>query len=302
MSTRLRPLARHGRYDYVPIRGRPIYDWPGATRLAVYVAVNLEHFAFGEGLGGELVPSGPQPDVLNYAWRDYGNRVGAWRLLDLLDELQLPAAALPNAAIYDYCPALIEAHRLRGDEIVGHGWSNSERQGVLDEADEARLIAEVTAKYSGTRPAGWLGPWLSESRATPDLLQEAGYRYLLDWCMDDQPVWMKTRGGRILAVPYPQELNDIPAIMVRRTGASDFADAIVDNFTEMRRQASNGPLVMGIALHPYLIGQPFRLLHLRRAFRHIVAAGAEIWLTQPGAIARHIESLPEGIVPGSVKP
>jgi peptidoglycan/xylan/chitin deacetylase (PgdA/CDA1 family) len=296
----MQPLAQHGRYDYVPIRGRRPYSWPGGARLAIYVAVNLEHFAFGEGLGAELAPAGPQPDVLNYTWRDYGNRVGAWRLLDLFDELKLPVAVLPNAAICDYCPALVEAHRLRGDEIVGHGWSNSERQGVLDETDEARLIAEVTAKYSGTTPTGWLGPWISESRVTPDLLQEAGYRYLLDWCMDDQPVWMKTRQGRILSVPYPQELNDIPAIAARRMDAPDFADMIVDNFAEMRAQAASGPLVMGIALHPYLVGQPFRLLHLRRALRHIVAAGTDIWLTRPGAIAEHIASLPEGIVPGSV--
>jgi allantoinase len=295
-------LTRHGRYDYVPIRDRPLYDWPDQHRLAVYVALNLEHFAFGDGLGAALVPGGPPPDVLNYAWRDYGNRVGAWRLLDLFDTLRLPAAVLLNAAIYDYCPELVGAHRQRGDEIVGHGRSNSERQGTLDEAAETRLIADATAAIAGREgapPAGWLGPWISESPVTPDLLQEAGYRYVLDWCMDDQPVWMRTRRGRILAMPYPQELNDIPAIAVRQMTAGDFADMIVDNFDEMREQAASGPLVMGIALHAYLVGQPYRLRHLRRALAHIVGAGADVWLTQPGAIARHVAELPDGIGPGS---
>jgi allantoinase len=295
-----RDLASHGRYDYVPLRGRKPYDWPNGKRLAVYVAINLEHFAFGEGLGAELVPGGPQPDVLNYAWRDYGNRVGAWRLLDLLDALEVPGAALINAAIYDYAPQLPAAHRARGDEIVAHGRSNAERQGALSEAEEAVLVAETTAiiaQHEVATPAGWLGPWISESPCTPDLLQEAGYGYLLDWCMDDQPVWMRTRGGRILAMPYPQELNDIPAIVARRMSAADFAAMIIDNFDEMLAQAELGPLVMGIALHPYIVGQPYRLRHLRRALSYIAARRSAIWLTRPGDIARHVMSLPDGVVP-----
>ena len=299
---RNRDLAGHGRYEYSAIRGRPRYEWPGGATLAVYVALNIEHFAFGGGLGAELAPGGPPPDVLNYSWRDYGNRVGAWRLLDLFEALKMPAAVLPNAAIYDYCPDVLAAHRARGDEVVGHGWTNAERQGTLAEAAEAQLIADVTAaiaRHEGRAPAGWLGPWISESRVTPDLLQEHGYRYLLDWCMDDQPVWMRTRRGRILSVPYPQEVNDIPAIVARRVGAAEFADMIVANFEEMRGQSASGPLVMGIALHPYLVGQPFRLRLLRRALEHIAAAGPSIWLTTPGAIARHVEALPPGLVPGS---
>jgi hypothetical protein len=131
-------LRSHGRYDYVPITRRADYAWPGGKRLAVYVGLNLEHFAFGEGLGAELAPGGPQPDVLNYAWRDYGNRVGAWRLRDLLDALALPCSALINTSLYDYCPELVAAFRARGDEIVGHGHTNAERQSVLPEARNAR--------------------------------------------------------------------------------------------------------------------------------------------------------------------
>jgi len=121
------PLADHGRYSYSAITARPDYSWPQGRRLAVYLALNLEHFAFGEGLGAELAPGGPQPDVLNYAWRDYGNRVGVWRLLELFESCKLPAAVLPNSALYDYCPQVLAAFRARRDEIVAHGRSNSER-------------------------------------------------------------------------------------------------------------------------------------------------------------------------------
>jgi allantoinase len=294
-------LRRHGRYDYSGINSRANYDWPDGKRLAVYIGLNLEHFDFGDGLGAELAPGGPQPDVLNYAWRDYGNRVGAWRMLDLFDACAMPVSLLVNSEIYDYAPELVAAFRARGDEIIGHGRSNSERQGVLDEAAEKTLIDQCTAAIAahGDGPAGgWLGPWISQSATTPDLLQEAGYRYLLDWCHDDQPVWMKTRAGRILSVPYPQEINDIPAIAARRASASDFADMIIDNFDEMLAQSSAQPLVMGIALHPYIMGQPFRLRHLRRALRHIADCGDErVWLTTAGAISDHIHGLPDGFIP-----
>jgi len=297
------PLPDHGRYRYHPITERPDYSWPDGRRLAVYVALNLEHFAFGEGLGAELAPGGPQPDVLNYAWRDYGNRVGVWRLLELFESLKLPVAVVTNSEMYEYCPQVLAALRARGDEMVAHGRTNSERPGALTENAERALIAGVTATMTdaeGRAPQGWLGPWISESRHTPDLLQEAGYRYLLDWCCDDQPVWFRTRSGLILSVPYPQEINDIPAIVARRAGAAEFADMIIDNFDEMLDQATQQPLVCGIALHPYIVGQPFRLRHLRRALAHIAHKADRIWLTRPGAIASHIENLPTGIVPQDV--
>jgi allantoinase len=294
-------LPTHDRYDYVPLRGRQDYSWPGNHRLAVYFALNLEHFSFGEGLGAELAPGGPQPDVLNFAWRDYGNRVGAWYMLDAFDALAMPLAALANSSMYDYAPDLMAAVRARGDEIVGHGRTNAERQGTLDEAAERALIGEATSRLSEAEsraPEGWLGPWISHSHRTPDLLAEAGYRYLLDWCMDDQPIWFRCRGGkRILAVPYPQEVNDIPAIVARKMGAEAFADMIVDQFDEMLELSEARPLVMGVALHAYLVGQPHRLRHLKRALRHIAARREAIWLTTPGAIARHCESLPAGTIP-----
>lgn len=282
-------VAGHGRYDYVPITGRKPFTWPEGKRLAVYFGLNLEHFAFGEGLGAELAPGGPQPDVLNYAWRDYGNRVGAWRMLELFDALDLPATVLANSAMYDYTPELMEAFRARGDEVAGHGRTNSERQSTLSETEERLLIAEATEvirNAEGAAPEGWLSPWIAESAVTPDLLAEAGYRYTLNWCMDDQPIWMRTRAGRLLSIPYPQELNDIPAIVARKHGAADFADMILDNFDEMLAQSENQALVMGVALHPYIVGQPYRLRHLRRALAHITGHRDEIWITHAREISR----------------
>jgi peptidoglycan/xylan/chitin deacetylase (PgdA/CDA1 family) len=299
-------LPSHGRYPYHPWPSRPCYTWPNGAKLSVYIGLNLEHFAFGGGLGAELAPGangggGPQPDVLNYAWRDYGNRVGAWRMLELLDELSMPATVLLNSAMYEYAPELVAAHRARGDEIAGHGRTNSERQNTLPEDAERILIAESTAAITvaeGNAPRGWLSPWIAESVVTPDLLAEAGYRYTLNWCADDQPIWMATRAGPLLAIPYPQEVNDIPAIVARKDGAAQFAEMIIEDFEERLRQTRDGkPQVMGIALHPYLVGQPYRLRALRRALAHIAAAREAVWITTAGGILDHVLSLPEGMAP-----
>lgn len=293
------PIRTHDRYPYSPISSRPVYDWPDGKRLAVYVGLNLEWFSFGEGLGAELAPGGPQPDVLNYAWRDYGNRVGVFRLAELFADLKLPVSLLVNAEMYRHAPQAVAA--FQDAEVIGHGRTNSERQGTLSEAEERALIAETTEaieRHSGKRPQGWLGPWISQSPLTPDLLQETGYRYLLDWCHDDQPVWMKTRRGRILSIPYPQELNDIPQIAARKREGSDFADMIVDAFEVMQQESKKRPLVMGIALHAYIVGWPHRFKHLARALKHIVTeAKPNVWFTTAGGIAIHAERLPSGTIP-----
>jgi peptidoglycan/xylan/chitin deacetylase (PgdA/CDA1 family) len=289
-------LPTHNRFDYQAIHQRQPYRWPNGSGLAVYLGFNIEHFAFGEGLGAAIGPASPQPDVLNYSWREYGNRVGSWRCLELFDSLGLPAAALINTALYDHCPELVAACVSRGDELVGHGHSNAERQAAMSEADEARLLAQCRARMqqeSGQSPAGWLSPWISESLHTPDLLAETGYGYTLNWCHDDQPLPMRTRSGQALwAVPYPQELNDIPMIIARQMDGKDFAQMIIDQLDEMLEQSQakeSAPLVMGIALHPYIVGQPYRLRHLRRALQHVAAARdrGQVWMTTPGDIFRH---------------
>lgn len=297
-------LPTHDRYDYSAIVDRPRYTWPGGRYLAVYIALNVEQFAWGEPPGSDFTSVSKPPYHRSFAWRDYGNRVGVWRLVELFETLGLPVAVLANAALYEHCPRVLEPFRARGDEIVGHGVSNSYRQAELDEAGERALIAEATETvrtHEGQPPAGWLGPWISESELTPDLLAEAGYRYLLDWHCDDQPIWFRTRGGRILSVPYPaMEVNDSPAYVYRRVSEPDFTRMIIDQFDEMAEQATrhSQPLVCPISLHTFIVGHPYRLRALRRALQHIVAHRDAVWLTHPGRIAEHVSGLPPGTVPG----
>jgi hypothetical protein len=283
-------LRTHGRFPYSPIVDRPDFKWPNGGRLAIHVCLNLEHFAYGEGLGVSYSPGLPHPNTYNWGWREYGNRVGVWRLLELFDEFKLPVSLLLNSEVYEHCPQVVAAFRARGDEVVGHGRSNSEHQNNFDEAGEARLIRDVTEaieRHEGKKPTGWLSPGVNPSDLTPDLLQEAGYRYILDWPMDDQPVWIRTRNGRILSLPYPHEVNDIPMVVLHHGTAEAFADVIIANHDEMVRQSRKQSLVFGISLHAFIMGQPFRLSALRRAFAHIRKTGDDIWFTTTGAIADH---------------
>src|SRR5215469_4650081 len=152
----MRALKAHGRYEYSAITERVDYSFPGGKRLAVYLGFNIEHFDFGEGLGANIGPPSPPPDVLNSSWRDYGNRVGVWRCLELFEQLRVPVGVLINTALYDHCPQVIEAFAKRGDELIGHGHTNSDRQGTMSEAQERALIAgcrDCIAARSGKAPA-----------------------------------------------------------------------------------------------------------------------------------------------------
>ncbi len=296
-------IRQHGRYDYSPITERPVYDWPAGKRLAVYFALNIEHFSFGEGLGHTPTAPGVQPDVRNYSWRDYGLRVGIWRVFELFEEFGLPMCHLMNASIYDYAPQIPARIRARDDEFVGHGHTNSEQQGDYDEAGEADLIARVTGafrEHEGDGPGGWMGPWISESPATPDLLQQNGYRYIMDWSCDDQPVWMRTSGGPLLMIPYHIEINDSPAQLSRRHTASQFTEMVCAHFDEQMRQSAKQPLVFSLAMHTFVVGQPYRLAGLRDILAHITGHpdADRIWFTRPREIFAHVSSLPKGTVPG----
>ena len=166
----------------------------------------------------------------------------------------------PVVYFHEQSPEKLEAEV--SEYIITGGWPEAQERALLQQCRDRMMQAH------GRAPQGWLSPWISESALTPDLLRETGYRYTLNWCHDDQPVPMRTRGGGTLwSVPYPQELNDIPMIVARQMDAKDFAQLIVDNFDEMLEQARRQPLVMGIALHPYIVGQPYRLRHLRRALQ-----------------------------------
>jgi peptidoglycan/xylan/chitin deacetylase (PgdA/CDA1 family) len=295
-------LPAHHRYDHSALPQRPTYEWPGGKRLALIVCNNIEHFAFRAGMGSDSAQIGAPQNQRNYGWRDYGNRVGLWYMLDLLDELEVPSAHNVNSAVLNACPEIAPALMKRGDEFIGHGRTNSERQDILWEEDERRLIAESAEtifRHTGQRPKGWLGPYLAESNHTPDLLKEEGFDYVMEWPADDQPFWMRTRSGPLLSIPYALELNDSPALVFRQHSGQEFADMIIDQFDELLHQSAKYPLVCSVVLHPFIIGQPYRLRQLRRALRHILAHRDELWITRPGEMSRYVRSLPKGIVSGS---
>lgn len=287
-------LRQHGRYAYSPIVERPVYDWPGGRRLAVYIAVNVETFPFGEGLGPELNPRQPEPDIVNHGWRDWGNRVGVWNLLEALDAQGLPAAALMNTAVYDHHPQVAAAFRARGDEVLGHGRTNAERAAEMGLEAERSMIQACTERIAaeeGAAPSGWMGPWVNESAATPDLLAEAGYQYTLDWPVDDQPVWLQTSSRPLLAIPYARPTNDISALHGAKITPRAWVEMLFDGFDGMLAASAQRPLVFNLSLHPYLIGHAFRLQPFKRFLAHLAAHRDRVWITRPGDIARHVQQV-----------
>ena len=292
-------LPSHGRYDFSPITQRPKWRWPNGSGLALYIALNVEQYAFGEGLTEDLVPGMRHPDVLNASWREYGTRVGTWRLIELFRSLDLPATILLNSTVCHSQPELVDACVAQGYEIASHGRTNSESQTGMHPKKERKLIGEVTdtiAEKTGSRPQGWLGPWLGETPQTPELLKDAGYRYVLDWCADDQPIWLRTSKGPILSIPYSQEINDSSAIIGRFVSAAEFSDMIIDQVDEMIDQSSEHALTFGLALHTNIAGQPFRLRQLRRALAHVAALRDRIWITRACDIAGYVYDKPERAV------
>jgi hypothetical protein len=187
-----------------------------------------------------------------------------------------------NSSNYDHCPELVGRFRDRGDELIGHGISNgTERPIDMTESAEREMILDVTNKMLR--------------------LAEAGYEYLLDWGLcDEQPFWMSTENGKILSIPYPIELNDQPAIVGRRNTASEYADTLIDQFDELMRVSVKTPIVMSISLHTFIMGQPFRINHLRRALDHILARRNEIWVTRPKDIMEYYKSLTHDRQPNKI--
>ena len=294
MTDILRPAVGHGRYGFAPSAPQP-RAWPGGTSLAVYVALGLEDYRFGEGRTEDLLPGVPQPDLVNASWRDYGNRVGAYRLLRRFENLGIPPTILLNTSLYDAAPELLAEVRRVGAEIVGHGISNSDSLADMDEPTERRYLRAVADRITaeqGSAPGGWSSPWLTHTARTPELLLDTGYQYLLDLRADDRPIWLDTAGGPLLALPYALELNDSTSMLGRGVSATDFADMVIDEFDELLLAAQDEPLVMSIVVHSFISGVPFRLKQLTRALQHITAHRDQVWLTQPRRIHEFLTAQP----------
>ncbi|HZQ03298.1 MAG TPA: polysaccharide deacetylase family protein [Gaiellaceae bacterium] len=295
-------LPSHDRFPYSAITERPDFSWPDGKRLAVYVALCMEHFSYGSGgLGLSYSPGLPHPNTYNWAWREYGNRVGGWRLLELFERHDMPATVLVNSECYEHCPQLVAAYRSAGAELVAHGRTNSTHPNELDEEAERELIEhvyETMSRADGQPPAGWMSPGANPSAVTEDLLAETGFRYTLDWPMDDQPVWLATRGGPLLSIPYPHEVNDVPTVVFHHATADAFERMVIANLDEMVEQSARQPLVCGITIHTFIVGQPFRLRAFRSALEHLTGLRG-VWLTTPGRIADHFAEIQPPPVPAA---
>jgi len=290
------------RYRFSALPSRPRYTWPNGARLAVYFALNVEAFEFGRNPGNDFTSMPSPPFHRGYAYRDYGNRVGIWRIADLFERQQVPLSVLVNASVYDVCPEILVPFRERGDEFVGHGRTNSERQADMDVDTERRMLAQVRDRLTreeGKAPKGWLGPFISQSANTPELLHEAGFTYMLDWFFDEQPQWFRTGRGPILAVPYPSmELNDLPAFINRGASDTEFTSMVIDAFDQQLEDSDRHgwPLVCCISIHTFLMGHPHRARQLARMLAHLNAQRSRVWFATPGQIADHVAGLPAGTV------
>ena len=282
-------FASHNRFEYSPITERVDFTWPEGRRLALYIAVAIEHFPYNEGgLGLSYSPGLPHPNTYNWAWREYGNRVGGFRVLELLSDFSIRPTVLANGSCFEHAPQLMGAYRDVGTEFIAHGMTNAVHPNGLSEREEGEMIANVRRiieEFGGKPPQGWMSPGANPSAATEDLLAEHGFTYTLDWPMDDQPVWMSTRNGPLLAVPYPHEVNDVPAIVLHDLPARDFAEMAGANVAEMLDQSQSQSLVCGIVIHSFIVGQPYRLRIFRDVLRRIAESNERIWFTTPGEIA-----------------
>ena len=276
------PVLPNERLAYSAIADRAALALPNGARLAVWVIVNVEEWDIRQPMPRTVLtpPAGgsPMPDIPNWAWHEYGNRVGFWRMLEVLDEFRIQAAlAINGSAIAAYAPIARAAHE-RNWEFIGHGFTQRNMQKVENEAADIARTSEAIASFTGRRPRGWLGPGLTETWDTPDLLVEAGYEYVCDWVLDDQPVVLKTRAGPIVNVPYTQECNDVAMMLIQHHRASEYADRAIDQFEQLRHDARDSARVMALVVHPYIMGAPHRLKYFRKAIEHIHASGAvQLW-------------------------
>ncbi len=265
---------------------RPPLELPGGARVAFYLAPNVEHFPVGRP-AISLFPAtlGCPPDPLNYGWRDYGLRVGLWRVADALAERAIPASVAINSAVCDLYPEVVEEGLKAGWSWVCHGRDNATFQAGMDEGEERAYLTgvlETIERATGRRPRGWLGPALTETFATPRLLHELGVEYVLDWSNDDEPFELDVEG--MIAVPYLAELSDITIFHMHGGSPDDFTRAVRDHFDRLYLEGAARPSVMGLGVHPFLIGQPGRIAALERALDHILGHD-DVWITTSDDVA-----------------
>ena len=268
----MKPLER---ISYSPITQRRPLKLPGGARMVVWTIVNVEEWDIDQTMPRTVLtpPAGgaPMPDIPNWAWHEYGNRVGFWRFVETLDALKIKAALAINGTAVKAYEAISHAALERGWEFMGHGYTQRNMQKVENEREDIAKTTEAIRAFTGKRPRGWLGPGLTETWDTPDLLAEAGYTYVADWVLDDQPVWLKTRTKPILNVPYTQECNDVAMMLIQHHEAGEYYRRAMDQFEQIYADSRDSARVMALVVHPYIMGAPHRAKYYRRALQDIAA-------------------------------
>jgi peptidoglycan/xylan/chitin deacetylase (PgdA/CDA1 family) len=281
-------MRRSDRYEDSYIFERKPFTWPGDKTLAVWIIPNVEVWHYDSPVGAAVSPnpSNRVPDVINYAWREYGIRVGLWRIADVLDTAGVKATVALNSAVCETFPKAMEEMKKRGWEFMGHGTTNSESLAGLSPEKEREVIQHVLKtieQASGQRPRGWLGSGLTQTYNTLDILADEGVVYCGDWNNDDQPYPMKVKNGSLFAIPYCMEINDIPLFIRKGYTGEQYYRSVIDQFEALYADSRKHPRVMGIPLHPMIVGQPLRIRYLERAIAEMkkhdgvwFATGSEI--------------------------
>ncbi len=276
-------------YDYSPIIDRPPLSWPNGARLALYLGLNIEHYEIDKpSTSITAATAGLNPDPLNYGWRDYGPRVGVWRLMELLDSFGLRASVLLNSDVCERYPRIIEEGNKRNWVWLAHGNNNSTLPALLPADAEREMLTqmvETITKHTGRQPNGWMGPALNSSYQTLDILAELGLTYSLDFCADDQPFPMRVKSGRMITVPYTIEVNDITLFVGHSYSGPEFEQLVVDQFEELYRESEESGRIMAVAIHPFAVGQAFRAKYLARALDRVLGQHDDVWLPTTDEIA-----------------
>ena len=261
------------RLDYSPIAGRAPLRLPKRARMVVWTIVNVEEWDIDRPMPRTVLtpPAGgsPMPDIPNWAWHEYGNRVGFWRMLEVLDRLKIRAVLAINGTAVKSYEAISRAALERKWEFMGHGYTQRSMQAVENEAEDIRKTTEVIKAFTGKAPRGWLGPGLTETWHTPDLLVQHGYDYVADWVLDDQPVRLTTTSRPIVNIPYTQECNDVAMMLIQHHKASEYLDRAMDQFEQLYADSKDSARVMALVVHPYIMGAPHRLKYYRKALEQI---------------------------------
>jgi peptidoglycan/xylan/chitin deacetylase (PgdA/CDA1 family) len=288
----LKPGMDHAWYDYSPYPTRPRLNWPGNARVAFCVVLHLEYWQLMPAEDSYKDPrfSGEfgsyPPDYRTWTQREFGNRVGIFRVLDVLDRYQIRAGVAVNAMAAERYPFLIEQFKKRGYEFIAHGTSATRMiTSSMSEADEKAEIAQSIAaleKATGSRPRGWLGQDYGESQRTPRLLAEAGLDYVLDWPNDDQPYAMKV-GTKFVSMPNQPEWDDVQQLWLRKINTTRYPDLVGDAFELLHRE---GGQVFSLSVHPWVMGMAHRIKYLDEALRRIERF-SNFWQATPGEIAAH---------------